>query len=58
VQVVRLFVEIEAVDAVGIGELAERAELVGGEARLQLVGCGHQCHARHYSKGLPRGVLR
>jgi hypothetical protein len=53
-EMVRLLVEIEAVDAVGVGKLSERAELLWRKTILQFVGSGHQCHARDYSKGLGR----
>jgi hypothetical protein len=45
VEKIGIFVEAEFLDAVGIGELAESAVLVGGEGVLEFVGDGHVGHA-------------
>jgi hypothetical protein len=44
------FVEAEALQAVGICEFAESAELFGLQGALQFVGYGHVRHVRNYSK--------
>lgn len=45
VKEVGVFVEAEFLDAVGIGELSERAILLGCERALQFVSDGHVGHA-------------
>jgi hypothetical protein len=43
------FVDAEFLEAVGIGEVAEGAELFRAERTLEFVGDGHECHAGKYS---------
>src|SRR5271168_2457535 len=54
VKVVRLFVEAILLEAVGVGEAAEGAKIVGAERVLKFVGNGHERHARDYSRRLAR----
>jgi hypothetical protein len=42
-------VEAEASQAVGVGKLAETAQLFWRQGGLQFVSDFHECHARHYS---------
>jgi hypothetical protein len=49
VKTVSRFIVTEFVEAVGIGELPERAELSGVQAGLKFVGDCHQCHVLDYS---------
>ena len=44
------FVESEALQAVGICEFAEGAELFGLQGMLQFVGYSHVCHVLDYTK--------
>ena len=44
-QAVGCLIEAEFLQPVGIGELAERAELLRLEPALKLVRHGHECHA-------------
>jgi len=43
-QLVELLVDLEASQAIGVGELAEGAELFGAQRPLQFVGYVHQGH--------------
>ncbi len=43
-QLVELLVDLEAPQAIGVGELAEGAELFGAQRPLQFVGYFHQSH--------------
>jgi hypothetical protein len=54
-QEILVFLEAEALQAVGICELAERAELLGLQCMLQFVGHGHVSHGRDYTKREPYG---
>ncbi len=44
------FVQAESLEAVGVCEFAEGAELFGLKRVLQLVGYGHVSHGRDYNK--------
>ena len=43
-QLIELLVDLEAPQAIGVGELAEGAELFGAQRPLQFVGYFHQGH--------------
>ena len=43
-QLIELLVDLEAPQAIGVGELAESAELFGAQRPLQVVGYFHQGH--------------
>ena len=58
VEMVRLFVEAIFLEAIGIGEAAESAKIVGGERVLKFVGNGHERHGRDYSRRLARRLPR
>ena len=44
-------VDLEAAKAVGVGEFAERAELIVGEGRLEFKFGFEKCHVRSIAKG-------
>ena len=44
-KLIELLVDLEAPQAIGVGELAERAELFGAQGPLQFVGYFHQGHS-------------
>ena len=48
-------VDLEAAEAVGIGEFAECAELVVGEGRLQFEFGFEKCHGKNYSRQKENG---
>lgn len=50
-EAVVLLVDLEAAQAVSVGELAETAELLEAERRLQFVSDFEECHGRDYSRG-------
>jgi len=47
-ELVFLFVDAEAAEAVGVGEFAETAKLFEAQWRLQLVGDFKECHGGKY----------
>lgn len=50
-EMVVLFVDAEAAEAVGVGKFAQAAELLEAERGLQFVGDFEECHGRDYSRG-------
>jgi hypothetical protein len=48
-ELVFLFVDVKAPEAIGVGEFAEAAELFEAQRRLQLVGDFKKCHKRKYT---------
>ena len=50
-EVVLLLVDVEAAQAVGVGEFAEALELFVAERRVEFVGDFEECHGGDYSSG-------
>jgi hypothetical protein len=51
-QVIGFFVEAKALQAISVGKISESAKLLRFQRLLELVGYGHECHARDYN--IPR----
>jgi hypothetical protein len=50
-EMVLLFIDAKATQAIGIGEGAEAAELFEAQRRLEFVGDLEQCHGLDYNRG-------
>jgi hypothetical protein len=56
-QAVGFFIDAKTLQSVGVGELAERAILLGPQLVLQFIGDGHECHASDYSIAVERLIV-